>query len=135
MIKNFLHIVSILFIFISSIAAADTYKKEDVIEINGIQMVEHVSYKIVNYAVKNKIDVVDKYGKNIDTKSITETEIYIKQCDLMDVVSDLYSDAVKDAKEDSETIIDRAKELNDGTEVTILRGQVLTIDNLVFLLR
>ena len=53
MIKKFLYIVSILFIFTSSIAVAEMYKQEDIIKINNIQMVEHVAYKIVNYAVKN----------------------------------------------------------------------------------
>jgi hypothetical protein len=115
--KKILHIMSILFVFMSSIVVAEMYKQEDIIKINNIQMVEHVAYKIVNYAVKNKIDVVDKNGKTIDTKSITEAEIYIRQCDLMDVVSDMYSDAIKE--ETKTIVVDRVKRLNDDTEVTI----------------
>ena len=126
MIKKILFVVCGFFVFISNIVIAETLKKEDTIKINDIQMVAHVASKVVAYSAKNKIDITDENSIAIDVPKIraehdvlsAKHDALIIHCELMDVISDLHRDAISDA-EKTDSIISKAKKMNDDTKVTI----------------
>jgi hypothetical protein len=110
MIKKISCFACALFIFISNIASAEDLKTEETVKINDVLMVEHVANKIFTYASKNTIEVL---------KVEAEHDVFMVHCELMDVISDLYRDAISDTDGNIVQIIAKAKNMNDGTAIII----------------
>jgi hypothetical protein len=129
MIKKYLCLLCMLFVFVSCPTKADEMHKQEVVKINGISMFESVANKIFTDARNKHIDIFDAKNKNIKVEKIVRnTDAIINESQLMDKVTELYRKAISNNDDDNIVC-----EKSEGKKVVIYveKNKKLIIDAIV----